>query len=759
MKTIKKLLIMGLLTFAISVNAQKPALIPVPDQVEWGNGLLELKKNSTISCENASLRPAVTYLSTIIKTGTHSPLQVKTGKATIQLALTKRGKVGSYSLNINGKGVRIEGNSYQGVINGIATLRQLFNDDLETASKALTKKWTLPYVSIQDEPRFDWRGMELDCSRHFFTKGEVEALLDVLSFYKIDKLHWHLTDDQGWRIEIKKYPFLTEKGAWRTFNNQDSICMNRAVKEDNPELEIQKSKIRTTADGKKEYGGYYTQEDIKEIVKYAKIRGIEIIPEIDMPGHSLMAINNYEGLSCFKQTGWNKWFTTPMCPGKDSMLEFCKNVWSEVFQLFPSEYVHLGGDEVDMKNWKICPDCQKRMKDNNLKTEPQLQAWFIHYMENFFSKHGKKMIGWDEIIDGGLSSTATVMWWRSWAPNAPKQTTAHGNHLICTPNTQFYLDYQEDVNSIPNIYKFDPLAGGLTDAEKSLVLGVQGNLWTEWVPTFGRMWYQAFPRMIAIAELGWSKPERMNLQDFQQRLACHFKKLNAMQVGYRIPDLTGFYHTNVFTDKGFVNLKCADPSAVIRYTTDGAIPQISSPEYTGPFTIDKTTNFIFRTFSKTGRKEDFVKASWIKESYEPAVQLQNPQQGLKAEWYDYKGVNCAGIEKAKLNGTYDVPEIAIPVEVKGNIGLIFTGFIEVPADDIYTFALLSDDGSYLKIDGKMIVDNDGEHSSREIIGQHAMAKGLHPIYARYFDHNGGQLRLKVLDKNGNEIKVKYFTEK
>jgi hexosaminidase len=759
MKTFKTLLTVGLLAFAISLNAQKPALIPVPDRVTWGNGTLELKKNCTISCANASLRPAVAYLSDIIRHGTGFPLKVKSGNATIQLALTTEGKEGSYSLDINEKGVKIVGNTYRGVINGTATLRQLFSDNLEAKDKNAAQEWTLPYVSIQDEPRFDWRGMELDCSRHFFTKGEVEALLDVLSLYKIDRLHWHLTDDQGWRIEIKKYPLLTDKGAWRTFNNQDSICMNRAKAEDNPELDIQKSKIRTTADGKQEYGGFYTQEDIKEIVEYAKIRGIEIIPEIDMPGHSLMAIANYDGLSCFKQVGWGRLFTSPMCPGKDSMLEFCKNVWSEIFQLFPSKYVHLGGDEVDMRNWKVCPDCQKRMKDNNLKTEPQLQAWFIHYMEDFFSQHGKEMIGWDEIIEGGLTSNSIVMWWRGWAPKSPKQTTAHGNQLICTPSSHFYIDYQEDANAIPKIYAFDPFAGGLTDAEKPLVLGVQGNLWTEWVPTFQRMWYMAFPRMIAIAELGWSKPERMNLQDFQQRLASHFKRMDKMGVTYRIPDLTGFYHTNVFTGKTVVDLKCADATAVIRYTTDGSIPQANSTLYTGPMTIDKTTNFIFRTFSKTGRKGDFVKASWIKEGYASAAQLQNAQPGLKAEWRDYKGADCAGIETAKLNGVYDVPNVAIPKEANGNIGLIITGFIEVPADDIYTFALLSDDGSYLKIDGQMIVDNDSEHSPREIIGQHAMSKGLHPLYVRYFDHNGGQLQLKVMDKNGKEVNVKYFTGK
>lgn len=759
MKYTKLIVSLGLLLLVLTATAQRPALIPQPARVEWGTGEFVLPKGATVSCENAQLRPAATYLGEMLAKATGYKVSQRKSKGTIQLALSAMGKEGSYTLRVHKDGVRIEGNTYRGVINGIATLRQLFTREIESSAVVADKRWTLPYVSIADEPRFDWRGMELDCSRHFFTKEEVKALLDVLALYKIDRFHWHLTDDQGWRIEIRKYPLLTDNGAWRTFNNQDSVCMARAKAEDNPELEIQPSKIRRNAAGQEQYGGYYTQQDIREVVAYAAVRGIEVIPEIDMPGHSLAAIANYDGLSCFKQTGWGRLFTTPMCPGKDTMLDFCKDVWREVFALFPSKYVHIGGDEVDMKNWKACPDCQKRMKENGLSTEPQLQAWFNHYMEQFFNANGKEMLAWDEVIEGGLTPNTAIMWWRSWKPQAPKQATSHGNHFICTPNREFYIDYQEDQYSIPKIYAFDPLGGGLTDAEKALVLGVQGNLWTEWVPSFDRMWYQAFPRMIAVAELGWSRLEVMDLQDFQRRLVAHYARLQLLGVKYRIPDLTGFYHTNVFIGKGQVSLQCQDPSAVIRYTTDGSIPQADSKVYAGPFTVSETTDFTFRTFTKEGRKGDLVKASWVSEDFAPAVSMASVKPGLRAAWYDYAGADCAGIDKAKLNGHYEIAEVAIPKEASGNIGLIITGYVEIPADDIYTFALLSDDGSYLKVDGKMVVDNDGEHSAREMTGQHAMRQGLHPLYVRYFDHNGGQLCLRVLDKDGKEVKVRYFMKK
>ena len=647
--SIKKALVCCLLLAGATAMAQQPAIIPVPDQMTVGTGVWTIKKSATIGCDNAQLRPAAEYLSQMLSRATGYRFAVKNGKGDIRLTLANEGNAGAYRLSVTGKGVTIEGDTYRGVINAIATLRQLLPDDIES-QQVVARTWTVPCVTITDAPRFEWRGMELDCSRHFFTVDEVYKLLDVLALYKIDKMHWHLTDDQGWRIEIKRYPLLTERGAWRIYNNQDTVCMKRAAEEDAPDLQVPVARTRRDDKGRTLYGGFYTQQQVRDIVAYAQVRGIEIIPEIDMPGHSLMAIDNYDGLSCFKQTGWGKLFTTPMCPGKDTMLEFCKNVWSEVFDLFPSRYVHIGGDEVDMKNWKTCPDCQKRMKDHHLTTEPQLQAWFNHYMEDFFTAHGKTMIGWDEIIAGGLTANSAVMWWRSWAADSPKQTTSHGNALICSPNSEFYIDYQEDRNSIPAIYRFDPVKG-LDAKEQQLVLGVQANLWTEWVPTMNRVWYQAFPRVIATAELGWSKPQTMNIDAFTSRLVAHLPRLQKMGVTYRIPDLTGFYNVNVFTDKGVVDVKCADPSATIRYTTDGSIPGVNAQLYAGPMTITETTHFTFRTFGPDNRKGDMVKCSYVKEDLAPAVTADSLKEGLQVAWHDYDGRDCAGIDQAALNGT------------------------------------------------------------------------------------------------------------
>lgn len=763
-----------------------PTLLPAPARMELSEGTFLLKDNAAIGYADTALKPAADYLQTLLSTPTGYPLPVSQDSGDLLLALTDEGIPGSYALNITPQSIRIEGNGYGGVIAGISTLRQLFAKEIESKAAVTTSSagWALPCVRIADAPRFGWRGIMLDVSRHFFSKEEVKELLDVMALYKLNKFHWHLTDDQGWRIEIKKYPLLTQKGAWRTWNNHDRQCMQLARTEDNPDFNIPAEKLRIT--GKDTlYGGFYTQADVREVVSYAATRGIDVIPEIDMPGHFLEAISLYPGISCFEQIGWGEAFSSPICPGKEYALEFCKDVYREIFELFPYHYVHVGGDEVEKANWKKCPDCQRRMRRNGLKNEKELHSWFIRYMEKFFNENGKQMIGWDELLEGGLSETATVMWWRTWQPNTVEATTAQGNKVICCPNAQFYLDYKQDKKSLRNIYDYPLLPQSLSPQQQALVMGVQGNLWAEQIPSRERMLYLAFPRLLAIAELAWSQPEQMNWDDFFQRTLTHFGRLDVLNINYRIPDLEGFYDSNVFIGEGQVNVTCADPSAIIRYTTDGSIPTTGSARYDGPITVNETTDFIFRTFRPNGKGEEFVKARFIKDEYAPAVEEEASESGtsksdasksgvsesdvsesdvsrasakagfkpgLTAVWHEYRGESCAGIESAPVNGTYEVPEVSIPQGVKGNIGLVITGFIRVPEDDIYTFRLMSDDGSTLVIDQRMIIDNDGPHSPREMIGQHAMKAGLHPIEVKYFDYNGGVLEMKVKGSNGEEVK-------
>ena len=726
------------------------SLLPLPTEVQQSEGAFILKNGAQIGFSDSALQPAAEYLAEMLSTATGFTIHVTEGKGDISLESGKTGeKVGAYALRISEGKVEIKGNGYAGVIAGIETLRQLFPAEIESDKVVSGVDWAVPNVSITDVPRYEWRGLMLDVSRHFYDKNEVKELLDLMALYKMNKFHWHLTDDQGWRVEIKKYPLLTEKGAWRTFNKHDRGCMKMAKEQDNTDFNIPTEKLRIEK-GDTLYGGYYTPADIKDIVSYAAVRGIDVIPEIDMPGHMLAAVGNYEGLACNDKVGWGSLFSSPLCPGKDKAISFCKDVYKEIFELFPYKYVHIGGDEVDKTNWKKCPDCQSRMRKHHLKSEAALQSWFNHEMEAYFNANGKEMIGWDEIIEGGLSETSTVMWWRSWSKDASKKATAHGNKVIYTPNAPFYLDYQQDKKSVINIYKYNPELEGMTDAQKELIMGVQGNIWCEWIPSRERMLYMAAPRMLAIAELGWSQNEK-DWEYFRERLANQFERLNVMNINYRIPDLEGFKNENVFIGEGAVGISCLDPSATIRYTTDGSIPTESSPIYSDTIRVNETTAFTFRTFRANGKKGDIVKTRFTKGNYAPAVKVAPSTPGLKAVWHEYRGNNCNDITTGKKNGTYNIEDVMIPAQVKGNIGLVITGYLNAPKDDVYSFTLLSDDGSILKIDNEVVVDNDGPHAPRELISEKALKAGYHPIEINYFDHNGGTLKLQVAGSDGKVI--------
>ena len=737
-----------LLLFSIlSLGSQAQVnLVPAPQKVTVGTGEFNLAQGTTIAYSSAALKPAAEYLQVCLQRYAKVNATLVAGKqGNIRLTTKKGIAKDGYQLNVKANGIDINAANYSGTLSAIATLNQLL---LQNDGKA-----AIPTVAVTDAPRFNWRGFHLDVSRHFFTVDEVKEIIDLMALYKLNRFHWHLTDDQGWRIEIKKYPLLTEKGAWRIYNNQDTACMQLAARDDNPNLLIPEKNTRVE-NGDTLYGGYYTQDQIREVVAYAKQRGIEIIPEIDMPGHFLSAIENYEGLSFFPTIGWGQYFTTPLCPGKQKVLDFCKDIWSEIFKLFPYEYVHVGGDEVRKDTWKECPDCQKRIKDNHLKNEEELQSWFIHQMEAFINKNGKKMMGWDEILEGGLSKTATVTWWRTWVPDAPSQVTAQGNDVIFCPGSPMYLSQAEEKTSMRSIYEYDKeMLKGMNAKQKQHVIGVQGNMWCEYIPTRERVLFQYFPRILALSELAWTKPELKDYDEFYSRLPKQFAMLHKLNVPFRTPSLDGVYHVNAFTTEGTMAVSCADPLATVRYTIDGSFPNKNSQLYNGPVKVDETTHFILRTFAPNGQAGEMLKADFLKQGLlEPVkVDASKLTQGLNAAWYNYRGEKCREIHKAPFNGNYPANDVVIPEGVKGNIGLIITGYLRVPEDGVYTFSLMSDDGSWLKIDGNMVVDNDRPQSPHEEVSQQALKAGLHKIEVRYFDSNGGMLRLWVFDTKGQKM--------
>jgi len=491
-----------------------------------------------------------------------------------------------YHLKVTPNGILLTGNSGAGLFYGMQTLLQLLPPEVCNISKPEEgKSWEVPCADIKDEPRFPYRGMHLDVSRHFFPKEFIFRYLDLLAMYKMNIFHWHLTDDNGWRIEIEKYPKLTDISAWRV-DHEGLPWRERPAQE---------------AGEQATYGGFYTQNDIREIVQYAAQRYITIIPEIEMPAHSVEVLAAYPELSCtggpFTVPPGSYWPNSDIfCAGNESVFVFLEDVLTEVMDLFPSEYIHVGGDEATKTRWEACPKCQQRMKDEGLKDEKELQSYFIKRMEKFINSKGKKMIGWDEILEGGLAPEATVMSWRGVEGGIT--AARQGHDVIMTPTSYCYFDYYQadpdfepeaigGFTTLKKVYSFEPIPEELTADEGKHILGAQGNVWTEYIPTPEHAEYMALPRMIAIAEIDWSPANLRNWDNFRQRLDSQFKRLEYMGVNYS----KGSYSVDIQTQYDaktktiLVSLTSEQPGIPIHYTTNGNDPTPDSRQYTGPFEI------------------------------------------------------------------------------------------------------------------------------------------------------------------------------
>lgn len=446
----------------------------------------------------------------------------------VRLKLNSEYKEGQYHLEVTRNGAEIEG-SASGVFYGIQSLIQL----LPVSMKAGQKVLKVPSVSITDEPRFAYRGLLLDVSRHFFTVDFVRKCIDLAALHKINYMQLHLTDDQGWRLESKKYPGLNETGSWR---NGTSIGQWPGTGNDS---------IR--------HGGYYSRSEISDLVDYAKERFITVIPEIEMPGHALAALASYPWLGCtggpyqVKET-WGAGDDV-FCAGNDSVFAFLEDVLDEVIEMFPSEYIHIGGDECPKERWKNCPECQARMKANGLSNEDELQSYFITRIEKYINLKGKTIIGWDEILDGGLAPNAVVMSWRGDGESGCMRAVKEKHKVIMTPAYRFYLDYpqtsEEDslaanwggVNTVRTIYDYNPVIPGLKEDEIQYVIGAQANVWTEFINNPDKLEYMMLPRLSAVSELLWSPQDKRNWDDFKIRMDKQYQRYQLWNVKFNPADI------------------------------------------------------------------------------------------------------------------------------------------------------------------------------------------------------------------------------
>ncbi len=510
-----------------------------------------------------------------------------------------------YLLNVKRKKIELSAHQAAGLFRGLQTLFQLMPDEIYGEKVVPNVEWKIPRVIVYDKPRYAWRGMHLDVSRHFFPKEFILRYIDMIAMHKMNVFHWHLTDDNGWRIQIDKYPKLTEIAAWHV------------DREDVPWREVTPPEPGEKAT----YGGFYTKEDIREIVQYATDRHITVLPEIEMPGHTSEVLAAYPELSCtggpfYVQPG-SYWPNTDIfCAGNEETFEFLEGVLDEVIELFPGEYIHIGGDEATKTVWENCKKCQKRIKDEGLENEHELQSWFIKRIEKYLNSKGKRMIGWDEILEGGLAPEATVMSWRGF--DGGIESARQGHDVVMSPVSHCYFDYYQanpefepvaigGFTTLKKVYSFDPTPPVLNEQEAKHVLGGQGNVWTEYIPTPEHAEYMSAPRMTALAEVLWSPKEKINWHDFRERLNHQFDRFEAMGVNYS----NGSYAVDFVTEfdekqnQFVIKFETEQLDPDIHFTVDGTDPTLESPVYTDPLVINSTTTIKAGIFEDDKLKETF----------------------------------------------------------------------------------------------------------------------------------------------------------
>lgn len=566
---------LGLMIGSMTMHAYDVPVIPLPQQVHQGGDSVEIPLviTYTLQMPDADRADLEAYLPSYAL-----DLRKSDTDGWLKLRITEPNPDSeAYTLVADKDGATIESPSAAGLFYGLQTLAQLVRG-----------KERMPMLAITDAPRFPYRGVHIDESRHFFGKDYVKKQLDLLSTYKINRLHWHLTDAAGWRLEIPAYPRLTELAAWRPQRYYDDWHHeSRYCEHDTPGA----------------YGGYYTAADVKEILEYARLRHITIIPEIEMPGHSAEVCAAYPELSCYGEP----YTSGEVCIGNEATFAFFEGVLDEVMRLFPSHYIHIGGDEASRKHWKQCAKCQQRMADEGLKDEAELQSYMISRIEKYVNSHGRDIIGWDEILEGGLAPNATVMSWRSekGGINAAKM----GHDAIMTPSAYCYLDAYQDVPdtqpkafggpvTLENCYSFNPAPDSLSATVRSHIIGVQGNNWAEYIPTPEHGEYMLYPRIIALAEVGWTNQELRDQESFKHRINHEVRHIRS--IGYNAFPLSELVKPvqNIDYDKAQICLELTSERtpADIRYTLDGSEPDAGSPSYQAPFAVSDSILLKARLF-------------------------------------------------------------------------------------------------------------------------------------------------------------------
>ena len=733
-------------------------IIPAPKSILKTSGYFKLDAQTVIFLEGEENRKIVNLFKSHIKDNTGLDIRIVSIAPTVlrnvisfSSAQAQTYSDEAYILSISPSQIIVKGKQ-KGLFYAVQTLIQLVNQ----------YNAMLPAIDVDDEPRYTYRGLHLDVSRHFYPVSFIKQYLDLMAKYKLNNFHWHLTDDQGWRIEIKKYPKLTQVGGFRA----QTIIGNFH------------DRMPQWFDGVP-YGGFYTQQEIREIVAYADAKFINVIPEIDMPGHSVAALAAYPNLACNNNPGpfktYEKWGISEnvFCAGKDSTFYFLENVLTEVMQLFPSKYIHIGGDEVPKTQWKSCPYCQKRIRNEKLNSVNELQSYFIKRIEKFINKNGRTIIGWDEILEGGLAPNATVMSWQNVQAGISAARQKH--NVIMAPSTMgLYLDHtqgrsdQEPVSiggdgRMQKIYAYNPTPEVLNVDERKYILGVQANVWTEYMPTIKKVEYMLMPRILAVSEIAWTALENKSFPNFmEERAPLHLAWFDKTDMNYRVPTAIGAKDTTINVNGYyFFDWKPSVKGAKIYYSIDDYKPSQTTLQYTQllkiivPLGEQRPVKSIVITPSG---KQSAVTTTWLKNRipFAAVVETTDFQPGLKFYYVpgNFKYTTEIDTSAATLKGLASTVSInKIPNKVR-QYGLIFDGYIYVNDDANYEFSLYSDDGSKLYIDDELLIDNDLKHARFEISAGADLKRGYHKFKVAYFDGGpGSTLQVFIKGTDGKKIEL------
>jgi hexosaminidase len=710
-------------------------VVPRPAFVEQGTGWFTARATTPVVAAppSDSAVAALAALAREILQG-HAPRGEAGGTLRLELAPSDGLLAEGYELTATPGGVTLRGGGPAGLFYGLQTLRQLLPVD---------GSGRVPAVTIRDAPRFPYRGMHLDVGRHLFPVAFIKRYIDLLARYKLNVFHWHLTEDQGWRLEIRKYPRLTSVGAWR----RETVLGNQ---------------LRPYQGDGRPYGGFYTQDDVREIVAYAAARHVTVIPEIELPGHSVAALAAYPELACTPGpfevgTTWGV-YEDIFCPSERTFA-FLEDVLGEVLELFPSPYIHIGGDEVPKRRWKESPVAREVIRREGLADENELQGWFVRRIEAFLRSRGRRIIGWDEILEGGLAPDATVMSWRGVAGGIDAARQRHD--VIMSPGSHLYFDHYQGARGIEplaiggyttleRVYGFEPVPPALTPEEARHVLGAQANVWTEYIPTADQVEYMAFPRMLALAEVVWTPAAERSWADFARRLPDQLARLDAMHVNYRIPDPLGLDEDRlVLTDSVVVALRSPLPAARVLWAAEGT-KLTGAGIADGPVTLPVDSAGVRITARlalpdgrlgppQTGR----IRRTTIRPA--AAVDAARLAPGLTYAYYERRVRRAAALPEWVPTARDVVPALGFKgTERAEDFGVRLTGFLRVPESDVYEFALLSDDGSLLRIGREIVIDHDGPHAARTATGAAALGAGHHALDVLYFQGEGDRtLELRV----------------